>query len=245
VIFDRRREDHPAKLQADRETFARQLLDELAGRPYYADLPLALRPGERALFVMGAVFLFEPGPSGADQGGSADVSILPETPMRFRMGRTRGTYTRAPEEPTLIDSGSATITDRRVVFQGTRDVREWDLTKLLGYLHDPERAITAIEVEGPEEVAGIAYAGVDPARVRLALDVAEACANGHEADAVADVRAMLPPDPVVPVAPSQPATVPAGWYPDPAGRHQWRWWEGTAWAADVSDDGVGGLDPAN
>ncbi len=31
---------------------------------------------------------------------------------------------------------------------------------------------------------------------------------------------------------------PQGWYPDPTGRHQHRWWTGRAWAAAVADDGV-------
>lgn len=36
---------------------------------------------------------------------------------------------------------------------------------------------------------------------------------------------------------------PEGWYPDPSGRHQLRWWSGRAWAAAVSDDGVQMMDP--
>ena len=36
---------------------------------------------------------------------------------------------------------------------------------------------------------------------------------------------------------------PQGWYPDPAARHQFRWWTGRAWAAAVSDDGVQSFDP--
>lgn len=35
---------------------------------------------------------------------------------------------------------------------------------------------------------------------------------------------------------------PRGWYQDPSGRHQLRWWTGTAWAAAVADDGVEGSD---
>jgi hypothetical protein len=33
------------------------------------------------------------------------------------------------------------------------------------------------------------------------------------------------------------------WQPDPSGRHQYRWWDGTSWAADVSDGGVSSRDP--
>lgn len=34
-----------------------------------------------------------------------------------------------------------------------------------------------------------------------------------------------------------------GWQPDPTGRHQYRWWDGTSWAAHVSDGGVTSQDP--
>ena len=34
----------------------------------------------------------------------------------------------------------------------------------------------------------------------------------------------------------------AGWYPDPAGRHQQRFWDGSGWTIDVADNGVPGFD---
>ena len=36
---------------------------------------------------------------------------------------------------------------------------------------------------------------------------------------------------------------PAGWYPDPTGRHELRYWDGYAWMDDVSDHGTTGRDP--
>jgi uncharacterized protein YxjI len=38
---------------------------------------------------------------------------------------------------------------------------------------------------------------------------------------------------------------PANWYPDPLGRHQYRWYDGTNWTDTVSDNGVQGTDPMN
>lgn len=35
----------------------------------------------------------------------------------------------------------------------------------------------------------------------------------------------------------------ASWYPDPHGRHQYRWYDGNRWTDAVSDDGVQGHDP--
>jgi len=39
------------------------------------------------------------------------------------------------------------------------------------------------------------------------------------------------------------STTPANWYPDPMGRHQLRYWTGTAWSDHVSNNGVQGTDP--
>jgi Protein of unknown function (DUF2510) len=47
------------------------------------------------------------------------------------------------------------------------------------------------------------------------------------------------PDPVAPPLPSSASTPesampPAGWYPDPAGSHGQRYWDGRAWTEEVS-----------
>ena len=34
-----------------------------------------------------------------------------------------------------------------------------------------------------------------------------------------------------------------GWFPDPMGRHEYRWWTGSAWGEHVSDRGLTVIDP--
>lgn len=51
-----------------------------------------------------------------------------------------------------------------------------------------------------------------------------------------------------PVPGPPPGSVPApiaeaSWKPDPVGRHEFRWWDGTTWTALVADHGVTGNDP--
>jgi hypothetical protein len=44
--------------------------------------------------------------------------------------------------------------------------------------------------------------------------------------------------------PTAPALPPVGpqWAPDPFGKHEYRFWNGTRWTIQVSDDGVVGHD---
>jgi hypothetical protein len=56
-----------------------------------------------------------------------------------------------------------------------------------------------------------------------------------EASAAA-AEAQLPPAPAAQLPPAQ-------WYPDPLGRHVYRYWDGTQWTPHVADAGGTGYDP--
>lgn len=49
-------------------------------------------------------------------------------------------------------------------------------------------------------------------------------------------------EPGYPAHPVQPAPL-AGWYPDPGGRHELRYWDGKGWTALVRDGAEQGTDP--
>lgn len=51
------------------------------------------------------------------------------------------------------------------------------------------------------------------------------------------------PTPTNPAAAGDPASQPAGWFPDPHGRYEHRYWDGTAWTTRVSSAGVMSADP--
>jgi hypothetical protein len=56
----------------------------------------------------------------------------------------------------------------------------------------------------------------------------------------------MAPGPVPIAAPvAAPATggPPPGWFPDPHGRHQQRYWDGSTWTANVADGGATSTDP--
>ena len=44
---------------------------------------------------------------------------------------------------------------------------------------------------------------------------------------------------------TETGTSAGGWQPDPTGRHELRYWSGTAWTDDVSDQGATSKDPVN
>lgn len=73
----------------------------------------------------------------------------------------------------------------------------------------------------------------------------EAGASPTEASAMASgvARAASPPPPPPPPAAAPPPSVPAGWHPDPMGRHELRYWDGGAWSEHVSTCGVQATDP--
>jgi hypothetical protein len=62
---------------------------------------------------------------------------------------------------------------------------------------------------------------------------------------VGTTAAASTPTQVAPTSPPQPTTpsVPAGWYSDPAGRFELRYWDGTAWTEHVSRAGQQYTDP--
>jgi len=57
------------------------------------------------------------------------------------------------------------------------------------------------------------------------------------------VAVTAPTAGAAPTAAAPALLPPAAWHPDPAGRHQLRWWDGTEWTEWVGDGGVMSEDP--
>jgi hypothetical protein len=183
------------------------------------------------------------------------------------VGKSAGTFVQGAETPTVIDTGSVSITTQRVVFQGGKYTREWDFSKLIGVIHYSDHPATAIQVSNREKTSGIVYAGVDsPEPLRLAMTVAIAIFQGQTEETLKELRDELVkldasvssaaistrlsdskhanPTPLTTEAgdPRPPPPKPM-WAADPSGRHQWRYWNGTAWSDYVGDHGQESQDP--
>jgi hypothetical protein len=112
--------------------------------------------------------------------------------------------------------------------------------------------LQAAERQGPPG-AGFAgdgpYGGADPYR---SADPYRAAADDPQDGRHGPPPSAAPPS-VMPPAPEEgppryPTTErrdlpPFGWYPDPSGRHQQRYWDGTRWTDQVTDDGEQAVDP--
>jgi len=156
------------------------------------NLALMLKRTERAFWTLRGAGLVEPrrGP-GQWQGGYSGFSFRVAKGVRYHVGGTRGHYVQGQEAPTVIDTGTATITDQRLVFQGAKQSREWAFSKLLGYQHFDSPSWTAIQVSNRQKTSGIMCdaATAGDFQFRLALGLAHY--NGQVDQLVAQLQAQL------------------------------------------------------
>jgi hypothetical protein len=173
--------------------------------------PLALKPGERVYAIVDGVKLIEPRSQGGHwEGGSHGISVrIPGTrSARYRIGATRGHYVHGEPQPTVIDTGTAVVTDRRVAFAGTQQAREWLWSKCLGVHHQPDAPWTAIAVSNRQKTSGLFYGDDAAPTVRFRIDLAFAVATGEADDLAAELdderarhTALRPGSPLPPPPP--------------------------------------------
>ena len=125
-------------------------------------------------------------------------------------------------------------------------------TKVVAYLQREEggtvigdAADAAVEESPVDEPAGW---GVAPEQASTAEPAAVAGAapvgNAPAQDPIAEQQTMPVQEPVQQQEPVQPeSTVPAGWYADPSGRYELRYWDGNQWTEHVSRAGQQYTDP--
>jgi hypothetical protein len=123
-------------------------------------------------------------------GGYSGFSFRIAKGVRYHVGGTRGHYEPGAEAPTVIDTGTATITDQRVVFQGAKQTREWSFAKLLGYQHFDAPPWTAIEVANRQETSGILCDDKKAELFQFRLALALAHSQGQVDEFVAQLEAQ-------------------------------------------------------
>jgi hypothetical protein len=140
--------------------------------------PVVLRRGERAFTWVPTARLIEVQRApGTYAGGYSGFSFRVAKGIRFSVGGSKGTYVPGPEQMKITDVGSATVTNQRIVFTGSRNSREWAYAKLISVEHDPARPITMIGVSNRQKVSGIAHSAEASAAFRFNLGLALAHAR--------------------------------------------------------------------
>ena len=156
-----------------------------------------LADGERCFGIFVGTFLIEPRSGGGSwQGRSQGVSVPVAFGLRYRIGASKGQYVKHPDVPTPIDEGNAIVTDRRVMFAGNHQTREWVWAKCIAIDHHTDAPWTGIAVSNREKISGLLYDDTHAPDVRFRLDLAHAVATGSVATLIAQLeqeRATLAP----------------------------------------------------
>jgi len=156
-----------------------------------ANSRVALKKGERAIYSLDNVGLVESRRGASHwQGRSQGVSVhIPGTKsMRYRVGQTKGTVVAGEEKPTVIDSGSVSVTTTRAVFVGSKQTREWTWAKLIA-VQDADPSWIGIAVSNRQKVSGVSFpTAQDRLPLQLALDLAVALTNDTATEYVADLE---------------------------------------------------------
>jgi len=168
--------------------------------------PLQLHRDERVFCVLEGVALVEPRKTpGRWVGGYSGFSFRIAKGVRWNVGATKGHREPGHDVPTAIDKGTATITDRRVVFQGGGHAREWSFDKLLGYQHSPDVPLTTFQVVNREKASGLLYDREHAGEVHFRLALALAHHNSQVDEFVGQLQAEMtwhdrqkPPPPAMP-----------------------------------------------
>jgi hypothetical protein len=166
-----------------------------------------------------------PGESTWAPGPAADAPSLPETPSSDApsLPETESTGTTAEAEPAGIDSGT-----------GTPSLAD-DIAALASQIEDDETPAATSEPVGWATSSDDASSGVGAADPTLPGSGTPAAEPAEPAQAAAE--------PAQEAQQTTAAAAPAGWYADPSGRFELRYWDGGQWTEHVSRAGQQYTDP--
>lgn len=141
---------------------------------------IVARRDEHVIAVVSEVGLIESrrGPT-QFRGGSTGVSFRLTKRISVRQSGLRGRAIQGEENPTIVDTGRFIVTDKRAVFVGEKQSREFDWDKLLSYeIQSLNRnsSIIYLPVSNRQKVSGVAAdtASMESLFQRVAFGVAVA-----------------------------------------------------------------------
>jgi hypothetical protein len=132
---------------------------------------LVLGSGEAGFYkVTNASLIEERRKPGHYEGRSSGVSV-PIGPVRVRSGASSGHYVQGALTPAAIDSGTVYITNKRVIFQGTKQTRECIFAKLIGFQYDAAAGRTTFSVSNRQKPTTVQYGPQLSAAFQFRLDL--------------------------------------------------------------------------
>ena len=154
---------------------------------------------------------------GHSQGISVPIAHIGGRPIRYRVGASKGHYVQGEATPTAIDTGTVTITSKRVVFAGAAQTRECLFAHLIGVQHDAGSGASTLSVSNRKTPVTVRYGPQVAETFEFRLDLAlahfhgtvEDLVTGLEAD-LAAIDASRPPSAGEIPADAGPATVDSG-----------------------------------
>lgn len=110
-------------------------------------------------------------------GGYGGVSFPIFGRVRLNTGRTGGKITKGEESIQMTDKGSAFVTNRRIMFAGTKRNHEWRFDKMMSTSHLPG-GITIFAMSTAGKPAGLGYGDDSATEIQFRIELGSALALG-------------------------------------------------------------------
>jgi len=152
------------------------------------DTGFILKKGEYAIGLIANCALLETRRSASSyQGGYGGVSFPIFGKVRLNTGRSKGKLIPGEESITPISDGEVLITNKRAMFRGDTNNKEWPYAKLMACEHHPD-GYTTFAVSAQTKTTGFAY-GADVANeVQFRLELGIAISNETTDQLLAQLR---------------------------------------------------------
>jgi len=152
------------------------------------DTGFLLKKDEYAIGLIANCALLETRRSASSyQGGYGGVSFPLFGKVRLNTGRSKGKLIAGEESITSISDGEVLITNKRAMFRGDTNNKEWPYSKLMACEHHPD-GYTTFAVSAQTKTTGFAY-GADVANeVQFRLELGIAISNETTDQLLAQLR---------------------------------------------------------
>jgi hypothetical protein len=163
-----------------------QMLD---GTTQEADYAFATKANEVVIARVGQTMLKEFRSTGStSSGGFGGVSLPVFGNVRANVGGYSGKSRRNPETSEVIDVGTSTYTNQRIVFAGENVVREFDLSKLVNMEAGDNGITVTIAVSNRDKASMLASLNFDDLTPGIAASIALAYQEGGKEMALEKIR---------------------------------------------------------